>query len=91
MDDTFYSKFRLFRPSWVPETTEPEKPVKFCPFMRPEYNGSQPECLHRCALYDDQNNRCGLYSWRTGECAIDRFKTRFPNAVDRMPAPNKKP
>lgn len=34
---------------------------------------------------------CRLYSWRTGECAIDRFKTSFPNAVDRMPAPNKKP
>lgn len=34
---------------------------------------------------------CRLYRWRTGECAIDRFKTSFPNAVDRMPAPNKKP
>mgnify|MGYP004613995207 FL=1 len=75
MDDTFYSKFRIFRPSWVPETTEPETPVRTCPFKRPEYNGSQPECFHDCALYDDQNNRCGLLS--------DLAKTKMVNAARR--------
>lgn len=67
------SKIRIFRPPWVSQTNKPEKPVKTCPFKRPEYNGSQPECFHDCALYDDRNNQCGLLS--------DPAKTKMVNAA----------
>lgn len=64
-----------FRPAWVQQTKEPENPARTCPFKHPLYNGEQPECFHDCALYDDQNNRCGLLS--------DPAKTKMVNAARR--------
>lgn len=65
----------VVRPSWVPQTKEPKKPVKTCPFKHPVYSGEQPECFHDCALYDSRNNRCGLLP--------DTVKTKNINAARR--------
>mgnify|MGYP004601729665 FL=1 len=76
MDYTPANKIKIFRPAWVPQTKEPETPaVRTCPFKHPLYNGEQPECFHDCALYDGQNNRCGLLS--------DPTKTEMVNAARR--------
>lgn len=58
----FHPSHRItFRPSWMPQTKEHERPTaKTCPIKYPAYDGTQPECFHDCALYDGQNNRCGL-------------------------------
>ena len=46
-------------PGWTPP---PEKHDKRCPFQRPLYDTEQPYCMRDCALYDEQNQQCGLLS-----------------------------
>lgn len=78
MNDThFHPSHRItFRPSWMPQTKEQERPAtKTCPIKYPAYNGTQPECFHDCALYDSRNNRCGLLP--------DTVKTKSINAARR--------
>ena len=64
IDDTMSKSNRMF---FLPEGAEYHpreyKPVPACPFMRPQYNGSQPECMEKgCAVYDCHNNQCGVLS-----------------------------
>lgn len=83
----FHPSHRItFRPSWMPQTKEQERPAaKTCPIKYPAYDGTQPECFHDCALHTPAG-RCALEVTAEAQLQTASALARIATAMENPPS-----